>query len=137
VKLEVGKWYRYYDKAVIILALEKPSKGQMMKHYPVKYNLLEYGKFSTEWDTWSELNFSKCKPLEKLTPKEALILLGNGFELKKNFDNKFNVFVKLSGNFIEAKHDNGGRYTVVNLMDTTNILVCPNEFTIHALPEGE
>ena len=132
-KLEVGEWYineiGWHDFLLCTKIIDDIAYFKCVSCGEIAQTT----QFAIDGRTVTEF----FKPLETLTPSEALILLAHGFELKKNFDNKFNVFVKLSGNFIEAKHDNGGRYTVVNLMDTTNILVCPNEFTIHALPEGE
>ncbi len=114
-KLEVGEWFRYGD-----FILHKKEYD----YYAIYENGIEkYGRFEMTKNQ-SDL----LKPLETLTPSEALILLANGFVLKKK-----GYLIKKDNDTIITRRDKEVERGFWHLAALSLL----QGFKIHALPEGE
>ena len=119
-KLEIGKWYRVPEMHRIVLALEVKDETITKYHSIIRNDyegVLEgnlQGLESAMWD---------IKPLETLTPSEALILLAHGFVLK-SVKHGFLRFINSDGWLFNEKNE---------LIQMNNF----NDLTIYALPEGK
>ena len=130
-KLEVGKWYRIgtsiFSPSTVVNFEPDTNMGETcgVGVYCAWFN------FKNNWycDLLGEkfdLDRDQIKPLETLTPREALILLANGFEL---FHKNENFIVKInSGGLLLNKKFEGINWELCFLSDYS-------DFIIHALPE--
>ena len=129
-KLEVGSWYRQKDEDHGYLYIfkgrdEKRRKGSVSPYY--RFDCYVDGKIDRLDMPVSDRFIHLYKnPLETLTSKEALILLGKGFVLADKFGDIYTIkndhFYKWCQDAISP------RWFPISI----GILV---GFTIHALPE--
>jgi len=121
-KLEVGKWYRF-DNGRFSAIFSETAQGNS------NIVIFQGNEIKIYIDRNGEPPFNGYETLETLTPKEALILLANGFVLEK----KENYLYAIKDDCL--KHNNqGGKgkwFAAVSCLSLTG-------FTIHALPsEGK
>ena len=132
--LEVGKWY-FFDRPdgsrQIFLVEDIFYKDGGYKIKSDDYDFTSDGLTINWWKDYSwlpEEDLDVCKPLEKLTPQEAFILLGYGFEL---FHKNENFIVKLeNGDLIHMELDGSNVWKNCFLYRYRNL-------TIHKAPEKE
>ena len=119
-KLEVGKWYRF--KGDLIKCIEANTDEESLFHrWEYDFPKRE-GRYN--FSLWHDDEY--LKPLETLTPSEALILLGNKFTLWHH-EGQYKIFED-DGDLVYLLENNcGGGLWNGGF----------NDLTIHALPDGE
>lgn len=125
-KLEVGKWYRILDSGFDEYLFQYKNDSEFTSMFDKWLDGVYRG------ESYHPKDWHGIKPLETLTPSEALILLGNGFEL---INKRTGLITWLKGNRLHWR-ENCENYGDIHWEEDRDCLEL-EKFTIYALPESE